>query len=446
MERPLIQRVLIANRGEVARRLIRHFKAQGIETISVFSEPDVDQPWVEEADYAVYLNGRTVAETYLDAQKIVSAAMDAAADAIHPGYCFLADRVDFYALCESANLFAYGAGRPLLEVVGDRIAVRELGRSLELDVVPGSDVLTQDMDIVAEAVQVGFPLYIKAQHSSRCRRVAQLSELGQALGEFQQATRDAVFLERAIDRMRYISVVVVGDDEVGSVPLGIVDSSIRTQQQTWIEEMGPEVVPGEFGLAIQGASVALADQLDWRGVGRVRWALSGGSVFLIGFTPRLPTGYSLTEAVHGLDLLEVQEKTLVGGHLGWGHLDTQPNRAGLQLRLIHIPESDGQRAEGVLETFDLPEGEGVIVETALEAGLTLGPDTEPLLAKITVLAPTRQAAIVKARAAIGAVAIEGVRHNADALRAVLEDPRYWSGDLHLDTLSAKLRELAGDAG
>jgi acetyl/propionyl-CoA carboxylase alpha subunit len=435
LERPIVKRVLIANRGEIARRLIRHFRAQGVETVSVFSEPDVEQPWVEEADFSVYLNGATVADTYLNADKVVGAAMDAGADAIHPGYCFLADRPAFYTLCEAANMFVYGAGSSLLDAAGDRITVRELGRELELDVVPGSDVLTSDMDVVAEAVQVGFPLYVKAQHSSQCCRVEHLGDLGEALVSLQQQTKDAVFLERAIDRLRYISVVVVGDDEVGSMPLGIIDSSIRVHQQTWIEEMGPEVVPGEFGLAIQGASVALADHLGWRGVGRVRWALSGGTVFLIGFTPRLPTGYSLTEAVHGLDLIEVQANTLTGAHLGWGHLDTQPNRAGLQLRLFHVPSTpSGARDEGELEVFELPSGEGLIIESGTEAGLQLGPHTEPLLAKITVLAPTRQAAIVKARHALDAVEIRGVEHNLDALRWVLEDPEYWAGDYHLDTL------------
>lgn len=443
MERPLIQRVLIANRGEIALRLIRYFKDQGIETISVFSEPDVDQPWVEEADYSVYLNGRTVAETYLDARRVVSAAMDAGADAIHPGYCFLADRPEFYEMCESANLLAYGAGRELLARAGDRIAVREIGTALGLDVVPGSDVLTSSTDVVAEAVQTGFPLYVKAQHSSACRRVESLEGLGQGIGELQQATRDSVFLERAIDRLRYVSVVVVGDDEVGSVPLGLVDSSVRVRQQTWIEELSPEVVSGEFGLAIQGASVALADQLEWRGVGRVRWAVSGGSVFLIGFTPRLPTGYSLTEAVHGLDLIDVQCQTLTGGHLGWGHLDTQPTRSGLQLRIIHTPEpGTEQRREGELTQLDLPESEGIIVEAGTAQGMVLGPDTEPLIAKITVLAPTRQAAIVKARTALATVAIQGVDNNVDALLAVLDDPDYWSGDLHLDTLPAVLRKLS----
>lgn len=446
MERPVIERVLIANRGEIASRLIRHFKAAGVETVSVFSEPDVEQPWVEEADFSVYLNGKTVAETYLDADKVVGAAMDAGADAVHPGYCFLADSPEFYSLCENANLFAFGAGSALLDTAGDRVAVRDLGRQLELDVVPGSEVLTNDMDIVAEAVQVGFPLYVKAQHSSQCIRVEKLADLGDALGALQERTKDAVFLERAIDRLRYISVVVVGDDEIGSVPLGIVDSSIRAHQQTWIEEMGPEVVPGEFGLAIQGASVAIADHLGWRGVGRVRWALSGGTVFLIGFTPRLPTGYSLTEAVHGLDLIEVQEKTLVGGHLGWGHLDTQPNRAGIQLRLFHVPDaSTGERAEGEIMSFVMPEGEGLVVETGTMEGMLHGPDTEPLLAKITVLASNREAAIIKARSALDHVKLEGLAHNLEALCAVLDDERFRAGDYHLDTLRERQRGLGGDA-
>ncbi|MCO4743623.1 MAG: hypothetical protein KC912_02465 [Proteobacteria bacterium] len=438
----MIKRVLIANRGEIARRLIQFFKDRDIETVAVFSEPDVDQPWVEEADYAVYLNGRTVAETYLNADRVVAAAMDSAVDAIHPGYCFLADRPEFYALTDAANLFVYGAGSSLLSVAGDRLAVREAGRELGLDVVPGSDVLTNESDLVAEAVAVGFPLYVKAQHSSRARRVEALQDLPAALTSMQEEKLDGLFLERAIDRLRYVSVVVVGDDEIGSMPLGAVESSVRVRQQTWVEELGPEVVEGDLGLGLQGASVALADQLEWRGVGRVRWALSGGTAFLIGFTPRLPTGYSLTEAVHGLDLLEVQLNTINGQHLGWGHLDTQPTRQGLQLRLIH-GDADGVRTEGTLSNFTLPQSEGgLLVETGLEAGLLLGPDTEPLLAKITVLAPTRQAAIVKARSALAKVEVEGVASNLEALHALLEDMAYWEGEVDLDTLPRILRGLS----
>ena len=254
-----------------------------------------------------------------------------------------------------------------------------------------------------------------------------------AVQRVREGSGGDVFLERSIERLRYLSVAVVGDDEVGSVPLGIVDSSVRLKQQTWIEEMHPEVVPGELGLAIQGASVAIADQLNWRGIGRVRWALSGETPYLIGFTPRLPTGYSLTGAVHGLDLLDIQHRTLMGEHLGWGTLDTQPTRAGIQFRVLHgRPGEDKPHAE--VGEVCWPEGDDILVEAGIESGVTLGPHTEPILAKITVLASSRELAVVRARRALASVSIEGVETNLDALRAVFEDDAWRAGQIDLHTL------------
>lgn len=442
----MIARVLIANRGEVARRLIRQFKKEGIETVVVFSEPDVEQPWIEEADYAVYLNGRTVAETYMDARRVVSAAMDAGCDAIHPGYCFLAERPDFVKMAGMANLSVIGADFRVLTRAVDRFDLRRVARDLSIPIIPASDPLPEGDDGVAAGAQLGFPLYVKAVQGAVVRRVESLAALPEAVAAMRDLAEQvtgsrSVYLERAVDRLRRLGTVVVADRHDNVVHLGVTDGSLQLDYRSWVEEMGEQLVGHDLHERMGKASADVARAIGWVGVGRVRWAvLPDGGWYLLGFSPRLTTGYSLAELVHGVDLVHTQLRIHDEEELGWGQGQVKFTRHGVQLRVFPVDVAGGGGpATGTIERLVVPEGEHVLAEVGTAEGQPVNDDTDPLLVKLTVTGPTRHAALVRARAALSELVIEGVPTNRDFLLELVANEQIWRGGYDVHTLPEMIR-------
>lgn len=440
-----IQRVLIANRGEIATRLIQYYKAQGIETVAAFSEPDVDQAWVQEADYPVYLNGRTVAETYLDPMRVVGAALDAGADAIHPGYCFLAERVDFVQLAVNANVAVIGFDPHRLWRAVDRFELRRHAREIGIPLIPASDVLHETDDGVAIGAQLGFPLFVKAVGGGVIRRVTRIEDLAATVTFVRDAAglvtgERKVYLERAVDRLRSCGTVIVRDRAGTCVHLGESDASLEYQYRTWVEESGDALFTAEQRARLGKAAADLAEKIGWIGVGRVRWAVTpDGGWYLLGFSARLTTGYTLTEQVHGVDLIQTQHRVWAGEPLGWAQGDVQTTRHGVQLRVLPIDPEDPDRViDGTIERLVLPTGENVHTEVGTAEGMPCNADTDPLLVKITVTGPTRHAALVRARAALAELILEGVPTNQAFLGRLLADAAVWKGEHDTHTIDRML--------
>jgi acetyl/propionyl-CoA carboxylase alpha subunit len=432
-----VTRVLIANRGEMARRLIKHFKGLDIETVVVFSESEADYAHLDEADYAVYLNGKTVKDTYLNAQRVLSAAMDAGCDAIHPGYCFLAERVDFFQMAAGANVAVIGCDYQVLPLVVDRFGLREVARQIGIPLIPASAVPDGE-DGLATGAQMGVPLFVKARSGGALASVAQLDQLPEAVAQVRLAAEVAtgdgtVYLERAVDSVRQIGTIVVADRHGHYLHLGECDGSLQVGYRTWVEEFGA-TVSDEMHQRLGAAALALARHVGWAGVGTVRWALTpDGGWYLLGFSARLTTGFSLVEQVQGVDLVETQLTTLSGEELKWSQDDAHPTTHGLQLRVFHVDTSDLSRPEGILERMVLPEG--VMVEPGVDEGDYCTADTDPLLVKITVVAPTRHAAIVRARVALNELVIEGITHNIEVLKQLLDTDIFWDRKYDARTLA-----------
>ncbi len=438
-----MQRVLIANRGEIARRLIRYYAERGVETVAVFSEPDVEQPWVDEADYAVYLNGDTVAETYRHAVRVVSAALDAGCDIIHPGYCFLADDVGFATNAMNSGVVVVGADHKVLARVSHRDTLRAVAETLGIPLIPASTELALEADGYAEAAQIGVPLLVRAVAGDLVERVDDLEEIPAAVARVRSASElvhgeGRVYLERAVEHLRHCGTLVAADQHGEVAHLGTSEGSLQAGYGTWIEEMGDELVSHELQQRLGQAAVELARALEWVGVGRVRWGLDhDGGWYLLGFSPRLTIGYSLAEQLYDVDLIETQHRVLEGEPLGWEHADTHVGRHAIQLRVLHVDPQDGwSRPEGFVERLVLPEG--VCSEVGTAEGQPCTPHTDPLLVKLTVSAPTRHAALVKARAALDELVVEGVSTNRDLLRKVLASEVLWLGEQDVHTLDALL--------
>ncbi len=435
-----VQRVLIANRGEIARRLIREFKSLGIETVSVFSEPDQGQPWVEEADYSAYLNGRTVAETYLDANRVIGVAMDAGCDAVHPGYCFLAGRLDFAELANQANMAIIGSDPRALARVVDRQSVRRVARELGIPLIPASDPISAEQDPVGIGAQLGFPLFVKTMVGDVIRRVDSLDRLAAVANEVRAlgalvSGDSTIVLERAVDKLRACGTVVVADRYGSIVHLGETDGSLQYDFHSWVEEVGEALVGSTLHARLGERSVELARGLGWIGVGKVRWAITpDGGAYLLGFTPRLTTGYELAEQVHGIDLINTQFRVHIGERLGWEQADVKLERHGVQLRIFPFRAGATGAVEGEIERLVLPTGEHLAVEAGTAEGQPCTEDTDPLLVKITVTGPTRHAALVRARAALEELVIEGVETNREFLLEILAEPSVWRGQYNTHTL------------
>lgn len=438
-----IKRVLIANRGEIAARLVAFYRDLGLETVAAFSEPDAEQPYLDDADFAVYLNGATVQETYMQPERIVSAALDAGCDAIHPGTCFLAEHVDFYVAATAANVAVYGCDPTTIDRMADRSHVRAVANTLQVPMIPASDPLDDGDDGIAAAAQLGFPLFVKSVAGGALARVEAIDGVQEAVHEVRKLARvvsgdPRVYLERAVDDQRHIGVTLVGDRQGNVIQLGCMDGSLEVRYHTWVEELGAEV-GGALAERIANASVRLAKALKWTGVGKARWAVTpDGGWYLLGFSSRLAAAYGLVEDVHGVDLLASQKMGLEGDPIPWTQEDAVLQKHGIQVRVHHVRASDLTRPTGTLGKLVLPEG--VRCDVGVTEGLVCTPDSEPVIVKLTATAPTRQAAIVKMRKALDDLIIEGVETNVPTLRALFGNPAFWENQYDVQTLETLRQE------
>jgi acetyl/propionyl-CoA carboxylase alpha subunit len=424
-----LERVLIATRGVEAQRLLRHYRDRGVETALAFAEAEADASYLDDADYAVWLNGRTVAETWLHPQRVVEAAMDAGADAIHPGTHFLATHLGLYQLAGVNNLAVIGADPRILAQI-DRLRLRRVARELGLPTLPGSGALAPGEDGIAAAAQVGFPLVVQSVRGRVLARVAHLDALPDALARVRgrgalQAGERGVYLERAVDGLRSVGVTIAADRHGAVAALGCSEALLEhrapdgTAWLTAIEAFGAEVESG-LDPGILAASRAVGAALGWAGVARVRWAVTpDGGWFLSGFSGRLTAGFGLVEAVHGIDLLDAQWRCLTGEPLGWDPADCQPTRTGVEVRLLHVDPATGGRPAGVLASLELPAG-GM---AGVEVGMALDEDTEPILGVWHAVADDLATARAHAAAGLDAVDVGGVPTNRAALAVALSGAR-----------------------
>jgi acetyl/propionyl-CoA carboxylase alpha subunit len=432
MEGPLdIERMLVAGRGIAASRIVAACRAHDLESVLVFSESDADQAVLDESTYAAYLSGRTVAETYLNPGRVLGAAMDAGCEALHPGTCFLAEHLGFFQAAAAANVLLVAPPAPVVFRVVDRTSLANISRSLGLPRIPASGPLSAGSDGLEDAARIGTPLYVKAVHGRALERVERLVDVPAAVARVQSVARliagdERVYMERAVDARRHVGAVIVGDGSAPPIILGWVDSSVERGRFTHLEECGRAVITPELAATLTEQAHALCAAVGWTGVGRIRWALTpDGRAYLLGVSPRLTNGFELVEVAHGVDLVDAQLRIALGHRLDWEQPEV-PERHVIQCRIYH-QGPDGSRPDGVLEALELPTGDALRASYGVDVGTPCSMDTEPLLATLCVEAPTRQAAVVLARAALDKVRVVGVPTNADGLRSLLGRRDFWEG-------------------
>ena len=434
----MIRRLLIANRGEIARRIMRTCRALGIETVAVHSDADADMPFVGEADLAVRLPGNAPADTYLRVDFLVDAARWTGCDAVHPGYGFLSESAPFASAVAEAGLVWVGPPPTAIEAMGSKIAAKDRMRAANVPVLRDAIVGGLDRaELLAAGEQVGFPLLVKASAGGGgrgMRVVSHVDDLEDAvLGARREATAafgdGTLFLERYVDGGRHVEIQVFADTHGNCVSLFERECSIQRRHQKIIEESPSPAVSRELRAAMGDAAVSAARAVGYVGAGTVEFLLDASGEFsFLEMNTRLQVEHPVTELVTGLDLVALQLAVAEGRPLPPDALQPWLRGHAVEARLYAEDPSLGYRPHtGRVDTFDIPTGANLRLDAGVEAGSIVSPFYDPMLAKLVAWGPTRDDAVRTLAGALARARIHGVETNREQLVSILRHPEFLAG-------------------
>jgi acetyl-CoA carboxylase biotin carboxylase subunit len=432
-----IRRILIANRGEIATRIIRTCRQLGIESVLTASAADRDAVPARLADRTLCIGPARPTESYLKVETIVQAALGVKADAIHPGYGFLSERAALAKMCEEEGVVFIGPTAAQIDAVGDKLRARAEAEVAGVPVVPGGAVATLD-EARTVARTVGAPLLVKAVGGGGGRgmkRVESLEELPAALelaaAEAGAAFGDSrVYLERFVTHGRHIEVQVLGDGAGRVVHLGERDCSVQRRYQKLVEETPAPALGEDLRRRLHAAAVRFAQRLSYRGAGTVEFLVdaSSGEFFFLEMNARIQVEHPVTEAVTGVDLVAEQIAIAAGEGLRIAQHDIELRGCAIECRVnAEDPAHDFRPSPGRVQAVRWPSGPGIRVDTHIAAGSSVPPFYDSLLAKIISHAPERGAALAGLRQALGATHVVGVATNLGFHAALLDEPEFQAG-------------------
>ncbi|MET9803836.1 acetyl/propionyl/methylcrotonyl-CoA carboxylase subunit alpha [Streptomyces sp. NPDC006368] len=434
--------VLVANRGEIAVRVIRTLRALGIRSVAVFSDADAGARHVREADTAVRIGPPAAAESYLRVDRLLEAAKRTGAQAVHPGYGFLAENAVFAQACEEAGLVFIGPPASAISLMGDKIRAKETVKAAGVPVVPGSSGSgLSDDELAAAAREIGMPVLLKPSAGGggkgmRLTRVesALLEEIAAARREARASFGDDTLLvERWIDRPRHIEIQVLADGHGNVVHLGERECSLQRRHQKIIEEAPSVLLDADTRAAMGEAAVQAARSCGYRGAGTVEFIVPGGdpsSYYFMEMNTRLQVEHPVTELITGLDLVEWQLRVAAGEPLGFTQDDITLSGHAIEARICAEDPSRGfLPSGGTVLALNEPQGAGVRTDSGLSEGTEVSSLYDPMLAKVIVHAEDRPTALRKLRAALADTVTLGVPTNAGFLRRLLAHPDVVTGDL-----------------
>ena len=437
----MFDRVLIANRGEIAVRITRTLRSLGVVSVGVFSDADREAPHVRACDEAIALGGRTPRDSYLRAELILDAAARSGAQAIHPGFGFLSENAAFAQAVVDAGLVWVGPPASAIELMGSKTAAKRAAEDAGVPVVPGvhREGLTDD-DLIAFAADQEFPLLVKAAAGGggRGMRVVQRAEdLPEALAAARREAAsafgdDQLLVERYLATARHIEVQVMADAHGNVVHLAERECSLQRRHQKVIEEAPSPVVSPELRARLGAESVALARACGYVGAGTIEFiadAANPSEHYFLEMNTRLQVEHPVTELVTGVDLVELQLRVAAGEALPFAQDDVAVTGHAIEARLYAETAAFLPSAGNVLAAH-LPAGTGVRVDAALDAGMEIGTDYDPMLAKVIAHGPDRATALARLDRALARTATLGLETNVWTLRGLLADPGVRTGDMH----------------
>jgi len=434
----MFQRILIANRGEIALRVIRSAREMGIECVAVYSDFDARALHARMADVALPLGGNLPSQSYLVAEKIIAAAKSTGAEAIHPGYGFLSENAGFARAARAAGLVWIGPPPEAIEAMGDKIRSRQRMQQAGVPVVPGLvDPVADAKAAVAAAEKIGYPIAIKAAAGGGGKGIrvvrdaaAMESAFRSAAGEAQASFGDGrLYLERYLDKPRHIEVQLLFDMHGNGVHYGVRECSIQRRHQKLIEECPSVVVDERTRDAMGEVALKAGRAVGYQNAGTVEFLWSNGQFHFLEMNTRLQVEHPVTEMVTGTDLVREQLRIAAGERLGYGQQDLRWNGWAIEVRLnAEDVFHDFVPSTGTITNLRLPGGPFVRLDLGLYEDMQVGLDYDPLLAKLVVWGATRAQAIARMRRALQELHVGGVRTSAPAALAVLEHERFQQGD------------------
>ncbi len=434
-----MNKILVANRGEIALRIMRTVQKMGIKTVAVFSEADRESPHVQFADEAVYLGPSPSSESYLNMEKLLKAAQDTQADAVHPGYGFLSENADFVQLLNDNGLIFIGPKPHAIRVMGDKLAAKETVKEYSIPMVPGIDKAITDIALAKSiANEIGYPILIKAAAGGGgkgMRVVQQESDLKEqmqrAISEAKAAFGNgAVFLEKYIDSPRHIEIQVLADNHGNVIHLFERECSIQRRHQKVVEEAPSAVLSPEKREAMGNAAVKVAKACDYVGAGTVEFLLDAEhNFYFLEMNTRLQVEHPVTEMITGVDLVEQQIKIARNEVLELTQDALSITGHALELRVYaEDPMDDFLPSIGTLETYKRPYGPGIRLDDGFKEGMTIPIFYDPMLSKLITYGKNRQEAIQLMLHAIANYKIKGLATTLPFGKFVFEHPAFTSGN------------------
>jgi len=449
----VFRRVLVANRGEIARRVIRACHALGVEAVAVYSEADAEAPHVREADLACPIGPPPARDSYLDVEAVLGAVKESGADAVHPGYGFLSENGGFAEAVAAAGAVFVGPPPAAIRAMGDKARARRLMEEAGVPVTPGSGVLAGPDEAVAEAGRIGWPVLLKAAAGGGGIGMVPAEDEAALRRGFASAERrahsafgdGALYLERLVHGARHVEIQLAADRHGACIHLFERECSVQRRHQKVLEEAPAPGLAAEVRDAMGEAAVRAARAIGYENVGTLEYLLApDGAFWFMEMNTRLQVEHPVTEWTTGVDLVALQLRLAAGEPLGLRQEELSQAGHALELRLYaEDPERGFLPSPGTVGRLVWPEGDDVRIEAGIEEGSRVTPFYDPLLAKLVFRGDDRDAAIRCARSGLDGLVLEGVKTNAALLARVLDDPGFREGALSTSYLERLLAAQRG---
>jgi acetyl-CoA carboxylase biotin carboxylase subunit len=431
----MFEKVLIANRGEIALRIIRALREMGIRSVAIYSSADADALHVKFADEAVCIGPPPSRQSYLHIPAIISAAEITRADAVHPGYGFLAENAEFAEVCEKCGLTWIGPQPKLMRLMGDKISAREAMSKAGVPILPGSTVLEEEKSLLAAAERIGFPIILKAAAGGGGRGMKIVHDKSRLVSDWNTGRAEALsafgnpdmYMERYCERPRHIEVQVIGDAHGNVAHLGERECSIQRRHQKIIEEAPSAALTDATREKLLSTAVKAVQAIGYRSLGTLEFLYDqDGSFYFMEMNTRLQVEHPVTEMVTGLDLVREQVLIAAGEKLSFQET-RRPRGHSIELRINAEHPETFAPSPGRITGLNVPGGLGVRVDTHIYEGYVVPPHYDSLLAKLIVHDDSRAAAIARARRCLDEFVVEGVHTNIAFHRRIVNHPEFRSG-------------------